>query len=228
MRVHRSFSFLDLSGFSALTEAEGDERAVAVVTGFRVLVREVCSRRGVRVAKWLGDGAMLVSVEHRPLMAAVLELQRRVATQGLPTMLRCGVSAGDVILLEGDDYIGHAVNVAARLCELAPGNCVLATTSMVDDLPRWSTVLGTEETAVRGLERPVPVCRVGFKSLRPPVVPDPVCGIPLNAQVAEESVRDRLGQDVWFCSDSCRDTWERRPEPVPEAQGSLRTPLIGT
>ena len=39
------------------------------------MVRDICSRRGVRVAKWLGDGAMLVGVETTPLVAATLEMQ---------------------------------------------------------------------------------------------------------------------------------------------------------
>ena len=34
-----------------------------MLTGFRALVREVASEHGVRVAKWLGDGAMFVSTE---------------------------------------------------------------------------------------------------------------------------------------------------------------------
>jgi len=228
MRVHRNFAFVDLSGFTALTEAEGDERAVGVLTAFRGLLRDICSRRGVRVAKWLGDGAMLVGVEPTPLLAAVLEIHRAVGTARLPTALRCGVSAGEVILLEGDDYIGHAVNVAARLCEMASGDRVLVTSSLVDDLPRWSTVFGNEEAAIRGLERPVSVSQVGFVPLSPPISIDPICGIPLTAAVAEESARDRLGQEVWFCSESCRDTWERRPRPSTDGQGSLRTPLIGT
>lgn len=228
MRVHRNFAFVDLSGFTALTEAEGDERAVSVLTSFRVLVRDICSRRGVRVAKWLGDGAMLVTVEAPPLLAAMLEMQRAVEVAQTPVPLRCGTSAGEVILLEGDDYIGHAINVAARLCDMAPGGVVLAAPSIVGDLPKWGCVLSTEETAIRGLERPLSVSRVGFLPLDLPTTPDPVCGIPLTRAVAEESVHDSFGQEVWFCSDSCRDTWERRPQPVAEGQGSLRTPLIGT
>ena len=66
VRVHRSFAFIDVSGFTTLTELEGDERAVDVLTAFRALLRDICSRRGVRIAKWLGDGAMLVCVETRP------------------------------------------------------------------------------------------------------------------------------------------------------------------
>jgi hypothetical protein len=41
-------------------------------------VRETCSRRGVRIAKWLGDGAMLVCVETEPLIGAVIELEHRL------------------------------------------------------------------------------------------------------------------------------------------------------
>jgi class 3 adenylate cyclase len=228
VRVQRNFAFVDLSGFTALTETEGDERAVSVLTSFRSVVRDICSRRGVRVAKWLGDGAMLVTVEAPPLLAAILEMLRAVETARTPVPLRCGATSGEVILLEGDDYIGHAINVAARLCDMAPGGVVFAAPSIVGALPKWGCVLSTEETAIRGLERPLPVSRIAFRPLDPPTAPDPVCGIPLNRDVAEESVHDSFGQEVWFCSDSCRDTWERRPQPAAEGQGSLRTPLIGT
>jgi adenylate cyclase len=228
VRVYRHFGFVDLSGFTALTEVEGDERAVSVLSSFRALVREICSRRGVRIAKWLGDGAMLVSVDGKPLLCATLEMQHAMEAVQVPASLRVGVSAGEVILLEGDDYIGHAVNLAARLCDLAPGRVVLATAAMVDHLPKWGAVLSTEETAVRGLERPLQVSHLGLRPLSPPVFPDPVCGIPLTREAAEASARDRVGRNYWFCSESCRDTWERRPEPVGEGQGSLRIPLIGT
>lgn len=74
MRVRRTFAFVDVSGFTALTELKGDEDAVEVLTTFRCLLRYICGRRGVRIVKWLGDGAMLVCVETAPLVAAVLEL----------------------------------------------------------------------------------------------------------------------------------------------------------
>ena len=74
VRVYRTFAFVDVSGFTALTEREGDEHAVEVLSAFRALLRDICSRRGVRIAKWLGDGVMLVCVETRPLLAAILEL----------------------------------------------------------------------------------------------------------------------------------------------------------
>ena len=108
MRVHRSFAFVDVSGFTALTEIEGDERAVDVLTAFRALLRDICSRRGVRIAKWLGDGVMLVCVDTRPLLETILELHYVVGEVGAveTVSIRSGLTAGDVILMEGDDYIG--------------------------------------------------------------------------------------------------------------------------
>jgi YHS domain-containing protein len=142
--------------------------------------------------------------------------------------VRGGASSGEVILLEGDDYIGNTVNLAARLCDIAEGGEVLADPEIAASVPRWGTVRSVDQMAVRGLGDAVAVARLGFAALQPPTRPDPVCGIPLDREVAEERAFDAYGNEVWFCSDSCRDTWEHRPKALPEGQGSLRTPLIGT
>ncbi len=228
MRVHRTFAFIDLSGFTALTEVEGDERAVSILSTFRSTVRDICSRRGVRVAKWLGDGAMLVGVETTPLVAATLELQFASRGSADPIALRCGLTADFVILHEGDDYIGHAVNVAARLCDLAPGGDVWAGPNVVEHLPPWGAVLSEGECAIRGLEHPLWVARLGLAALVGTTSPDPVCGIPLTAAVADNVAHDAMRNQLLFCSESCRDTWEHRPRPLPEGQGSIRIPLIGS
>ena len=60
MRVARTFAFVDLSGFTQFTDLHGDDEAVAVLSQFRAALRATASDIGVRVAKWLGDGAMLV------------------------------------------------------------------------------------------------------------------------------------------------------------------------
>ncbi len=228
MRVQRSFGFIDLSGFTAFTELHGDEEAVELLSAFRALVRDICSRRGVRIAKWLGDGAMLVCVDPTPLLEALLEIQFVGETRSLRLAVRCGVSSGPVILHEGDDYIGHAVNVAARLCDLAPGGQALATPALADALPPWGETVATEAVSLRGLERPIDVVRIGFRHLDGPTSPDPVCGIPLTRDVAVAKEQTALDGELWFCSDSCHDTWKRRPDPLPDEHGSARLPLIGS
>ena len=216
MRVHRSFAFVDVSGFTSLTEHEGDEHAVEVLTAFRSLLRDICARRGVRIAKWLGDGVMLVCVETQPLLAALLELHYVVCEVVGPVQtvsIRSGVTSGDVILMEGDDYIGHCVNVAARLCDLAQGGEALAVPSVMAEMPRWGTAIAHKDIALRGVEKPVLAASIGI------VVPpgndqsDPICGLPMTATTAEKDTVDADGRAVLFCSHGCLDTWQRRPLP---------------
>jgi adenylate cyclase len=214
VRVHRNFSFVDVSGFTALTELEGDERAVDVLTAFRALLRDICARRGVRIAKWLGDGVMLVCVETRPLLEAILELHHVVCEVSGPVAdvsIRSGTTSGDVILMEGDDYIGHCVNVAARLCDLAQAGEALVAPSVVDDLPQWGEVQVLREISLRGVEKPVPASSIVMAKAEPERLLDPICGLPLSESTAEESARDGRNRLVLFCSPGCLDTWERRP-----------------
>ncbi len=214
MRVHRSFAFVDVSGFTSLTEHDGDEKAVEVLTAFRALLRDICARRGVRIAKWLGDGVMLVCVETQPLLAAILELHYVVCEVAGPVQtvsIRSGITSGDVILMEGDDYIGHCVNVAARLCDLAVGGESLAVPSVMDALPRWGTAVAHRDIALRGVDRPVQAASIGVVAPSVGVTHDPICGLPISESTAEERAVDSDGRPVLFCSNGCLDTWQRRP-----------------
>jgi adenylate cyclase len=214
MRVQRTFAFVDVSGFTALTELEGDERAVDVLTAFRALLRDICSRRGVRIAKWLGDGVMLVCVDTRPLLETILELHHIVTEVSGPVetvSIRSGITSGNVILMEGDDYIGHSVNVAARLCDLASAGEALADPSVMDHLPSWGVALELNEVTLRGVEKPVPASSIRMAKAGEDGSRDPICGLPLSHDTAEEIAHDVQGSVVLFCSPGCLDTWRRRP-----------------
>lgn len=150
----RTFAFVDLSGFTSLTDQEGDEKAVEALTHFRNAVRGVAGFNGVRVAKWLGDGAMIVSIETQPLIEAILEIERRIEAGGSVLPLRAGLAAGEVILFEGDDYIGRAVNLAARLCDLAGPHQALAPVELVGEAAAGATI---EQMVLKGMNHPVEV-----------------------------------------------------------------------
>jgi adenylate cyclase len=223
VRVHRSFAFVDILGFTALTEHEGDERAVVVLATFRSMLREICGRRGVRIAKWLGDGAMLVGVETQPLLATILELHHVMGAVPGPaqkTPIRSGITSGDVILMEGDDYIGHCVNVAARLCDLAEEGEALADSSVMSALPPWGIALSHREVALRGVEHTVLAWSIGMPGALVVRSRDPICGLPLSEATAQETAADELGAEVLFCSISCLETWMQRPSP-PRAPSSV-------
>src|SRR5687767_7200875 len=100
MRVDRCFAFVDLCGFTRMTDTLGDEEAVAVLTRFRAIVRHTASEYAVRVAKWLGDGAMFVGTEVGPVVGAMLELAQRLEHTNVALPLRAGIASGPVILFE--------------------------------------------------------------------------------------------------------------------------------
>lgn len=210
MRVSRAFAFLDLCGFTSLTAVHGDEPAVSLLAEFRAVVRDVCSRRGVRIAKWLGDGAMLVGVEVPPVIAAALEVESRLDARASPLAIRAGLSCGDVILFEGDDYIGHAVNLAARICDVAGPHEVLAVPDVVAHVPPWVSCRDAGEREVPGLAQPLPLVELGVRSAAAGRVTDPVCRmeLPLEGVVVSRPGPD--GAEVGFCSESCAGTWEGR------------------
>ena len=139
MRVLRTFAFADLSGFTNYTTEHGDDAAGRVLGEFRAVTRRLASERGVRVAKWLGDGCMVVAIDQEDMIAFALDLEREATAACDPLSLRIGVATGRALLFEGDDYIGSAVNLAARLCDAAGPGEVLVPAEQAVDLPEGVT-----------------------------------------------------------------------------------------
>jgi adenylate cyclase len=157
MRVPRTFVFLDLGGFTNYTAENGDDASGRLLSAFRAIVRDVASERGVRIAKWLGDGCMFVSVDQTDAIAAVLDLESRSREACAPLSLRAGIASGYALLFEGDDYIGSAVNMAARLCDAAEGWEVLMPTSQIERLPKGAISKHHSKISLRGFPDPIDV-----------------------------------------------------------------------
>jgi adenylate cyclase len=158
-RVRRTFAFVDLCGFTDFVDDHGDDGAVHELQILRAVVREITPLFGVRVEKWLGDGVMLVGVDPEPVVGAVLAIEGRHARTA-KLSLRGGVACGAVILLEGDDYVGRAVNLASRLCDVAaPGQLLAAVDSL--ELPEWAVAEEHEPIAVKGMAGEVEVVALG-------------------------------------------------------------------
>lgn len=152
-RLERCFGFIDLCGFTNFTEQHGDARAVGLLHTFRAHVRDSASNHGVRVDKWLGDGAMLLADDWAPLVGTVMELQQALAE--FPLAMRAGLATGLVLVFEGDDYVGGAINLAAKLSDLAePGQC-LAPAALCTDLPPGSAASPTGAREIPGFAEPL-------------------------------------------------------------------------
>jgi len=216
MRVDRCFAFVDLNDFTAFTERNGDERTVVFLAAFRTRVREIAARRGVRVTKWLGDGAMLSSPDSAAVVAMVLELNC-VKERSFPLELSSGLAQGPVIMFEGDDYIGRPANVASRLCDLAAPGEVLATREVASVAPRWVDRGRPQPVQVQGIARPIDACQLSVAKSQDSVV-DPCCGLILPDMPGLDTRFGADGTVLRFCSTACALTWEQRqrddPRPV--------------
>jgi class 3 adenylate cyclase len=153
--------FLDLSGYTRLTEERGDHAAAEMALTFSRLVQRSAHEHSGRVVKWLGDGVMLYFEEPAEAVTGALEMAERVPAAGLPEA-HVGVDAGPVIIQDGD-FFGSTVNVAARIATYARAGEVLASERAVaaaGTLPGGirSSEIGPVE--LKGLTRPVDLRRI--------------------------------------------------------------------
>jgi class 3 adenylate cyclase len=122
--------FLDITGYTRLTQERGDAAAADLATSLARLVERTSLRHGGRPVKWLGDGVMFFFKNPGPGATAALEMVAGVAEAGLPPA-HVGLHAGPVIFQEGD-YYGQTVNVASRIAEYARPGEVLVSQEVVD------------------------------------------------------------------------------------------------
>jgi class 3 adenylate cyclase len=121
---HHTFIFSDLVGFTALTEANGDDRAAELALDFYGRVRTMLDDHCAEEVKTIGDAMMLRCDEPAPAVRLGLRIVSGLeAVPGFPAV-RVGMHTGPAVEREGDWY-GATVNVAARLCSAAGGGEVL-------------------------------------------------------------------------------------------------------
>ena len=122
--------FLDITGYTRLTEERGDEAAADLAARLAHLVRQCAQRHRGTPVKWLGDGVMFHFPEPADAVLAALEMVEVLGTHALPPA-HVGIHAGPVIFQEGD-YYGRTVNIAARIADYARPGEVLVSQEVID------------------------------------------------------------------------------------------------
>ena len=122
--------FLDITGYTRLTEERGDEAAAELAARLATLVRRTSQEHDGTPVKWLGDGVMFYFRKPAAAALAAVEMVEVLGRHGLPPA-HVGIHAGPVIFQEGD-YFGRTVNLAARIAEYARPGEVLVSQEVVD------------------------------------------------------------------------------------------------
>jgi adenylate cyclase len=149
--------FVDLVGFTALGQSSGPERLGNVAERLAAIAATVADPP-VTLVKTIGDAAMFVAPEPGPLLdAAVALVAAADAEDGGFPRLRGGIAQG-VALARGGDRYGEPVNLASRICDVAPAGAILAPANLKDACPsaRWGFA-GAER--LKGVPEPVELWR---------------------------------------------------------------------
>jgi adenylate cyclase len=146
--------FVDLTGYTRLTEERGDEFAAELAAKLASLVEDISRRRGGRPIRWLGDGGMFHFKEPTAAVLAGLDMVESAPDAGLPPM-HIGIHTGPVIFQDGDVY-GRTVNLASRIASHATAGQVLASEETVRrSSGKDARFEPIGSVALKGLSRPL-------------------------------------------------------------------------
>jgi len=208
-----TFLFADIAGFTALTEAHGDEQAVQLVEEFASAVQAELPRVDGEYVKAVGDALMLRVPDPGDAVRLGLWITRNAMGGHHAPSVRVGGNYGSAVE-RGGDYFGATINVAARVSALAAGGEVLVTGRTAALAPDLEGVLyeSRGRQALRNVAEPVEIFAVvRVDENADHLAIDPVC----QMAVDPEHAVGRLLVDekaYYFCSLSCAAAFAQYPE----------------
>jgi len=130
-----SFLIADIRGYTAFTQANGDQAAADLALRFARIAREAVEAHGGEVPELRGDEALAVFPSPRQALRAAAELQEAFADEcalrpELPLRVGIGIDVGEAVGVDGG-YRGGPLNLAARLCARAAAGEIIVSQSLM-------------------------------------------------------------------------------------------------
>jgi adenylate cyclase len=203
--VDATIVFIDVESFTKLTEIEGDQAAIDLMTRVDSLVRPLALEHGGKVVKHIGDALMLAFRQADDAVSFARGLHEAADRDTAVPGLRIGMHRGPAIYRAGD-YIGNTVNLASRVTATATAGQTVLTEAVAQRLGDGASVEPVGVRMLRGAEQPVHLYHLTPHEERR----DPACGRSVEAPPA---ARLRQGdEELWFCSEQClRDFLKSAP-----------------
>jgi adenylate cyclase len=151
-------AFVDLSGYTRLTEEHGDEMAARTSELLRDRAEAAAEAGGGRLVKLLGDGAMLWFRDPGKAATATEKLVRDLREAGLPA--HAGIASGPVVQRDLDLF-GRTVNMASRIAgQAGPGQVVVSAEVARVKAPDGFGFEPIAPATLKGFDQPVPLFRL--------------------------------------------------------------------
>ena len=208
-----TFTFADLAGFTALTEAHGDRHAADLAADFAARIGEIAGEHGGQAVKAIGDAVLLRDSSAASAVATALAIDEREGRRTGAPAIRIGMHTGGAVERDGD-WFGSTVNLAARVAAVAAGGEVVLTAATRDAVGPLETAdyqaLGAR--SFKNVREPVRLFRVvprGLVGGRLDI--DPVCHMVLGEDREIGSLTYH-GRRFRFCSLECARQFASDPE----------------
>lgn len=209
IRIEATFGFIDLAGFTTLTEQQGDEDAADVATRFATLTRS-CLGSGDRLVKTIGDAVLVTAPDASAGVALVERLLTFAAADPRFPSLRAGLHHGEAVVRDGDVF-GAAVNLAARVAAEAHAGEVLGT----EPIARAARLAGIAvadlgSVHLKNVTGAIPLYSLALILGAAETPIDPVCQTAVDRRGAVGHLRYH-NTEYWFCSLACAAAFASNP-----------------
>jgi len=159
--------FADISGSTMLYETLGNGLARQIVVRCLAMMSSRLAAHNGTLIKTIGDEIMCTFPSAEAALRAACDMQDAVESGRpggeTPIYVRIGFNYGEVIL-EADDVHGDAVNVAARITEVARARQILATNAAVEAMPPElrHRARHIRQAHIKGRQAPLDLFQVGW------------------------------------------------------------------
>jgi adenylate cyclase len=200
-------SFIDLAGFSAITDVYGDSTAVAMLELFEGMVGRALEDDAPPI-KWIGDEVMLSFPDPKAAIRALGNLLPACRDDPRLPLTRTALHHGPVIR-RASDLFGSTVNIAARMSALAAPGQLLASQPVADAAAAEGILVrDLGQTSLRSLPDQIRLYEIHLTPTPDPAWIDPVCKMHAPYAVFQRAAPS----GPWFCSKQCEEAYFRSPQ----------------
>jgi class 3 adenylate cyclase len=198
-----SILITDLVGSTGLESSVGPARADELRWEHFAILRKAIAATGGREIKNMGDGLMVAFPSSSAAVACAVRMQQLMEQRNRFTdehlHMRIGIGAGEATVSEGD-YFGMPTIEAARLCDKAPGDGILASplARMAAGRTEGLSFESAGAMQLNGIPGPIEAFTVGWEllganeQLADPALPTQLRSTPPIAYVGRVEERERL------------------------------------
>ncbi len=210
--IEATFCFIDIAGYTALTDAHGDVAAANLVDEFSELIRTTVEPSG-QLQSLIGDCAFVVFPGPLIALNALSALYKAIAARRNFPVVRAGLHHGSA-LIRGNRHFGTTVNLAARVAAQATGGHIVCTKEVAE--AAVCAQISDIEVAHRGLvslrnlPQPVDLYEIVLSSSLREYAIDPVCRMQVDTRHASGELHFNQ-RTYWFCSLACVERFAQQP-----------------